>query len=148
MRLRPWREGDDLLPLWLAAWTATMPEIDFPARSGWFRAHLAQLVREGAKVICAETDSELAGFVTVHPGSGHLDQIAVHPAWFGRGVATALLDTAKADSPGRLWLDVNQSNRRAVAFYRRAGFSAVGDGINPASGLATWRMCWRSDGPK
>ncbi len=148
MRLRPWREGDDLLPLWLAAWAAAMPEIDFPARSDWFRAHLAQLTREGAQVICAEAEGGLAGFVTVHSDSGHLDQLAVHPAWAGQGVAAALLDAAKAASPARLWLDVNQANRRAVALYRRAGFSTAGDGINPLSGLATWRMGWRLNEPE
>jgi putative acetyltransferase len=40
-------------------------------------------------------------------------------------------------------LDVNQSNKRAVRFYERAGFVRIGDGVNSRSGAATHLYEWK-----
>jgi putative acetyltransferase len=60
----------------------------------------------------------------------------------GRGLATRLLDAAKARARDGLRLDVNAANARAVRFYAREGFRKVGEGVNPASGLPTLAMAW------
>lgn len=49
----------------------------------------------------AEAQGQVAGFVVIHPGTGYLDQIAVGPAFWGRGTAEALMAEAKAIS--QLW---------------------------------------------
>ena len=43
-------------------------------------------------------------------------------------------------------LDVNEMNPRALRFYEREGFSVVGRGLNPQSGLPTLKMRWRATG--
>jgi putative acetyltransferase len=40
-------------------------------------------------------------------------------------------------------VDVNQDNPRAVRFYEREGFRRLHEGVNPNSGLRTWRLEWR-----
>lgn len=61
---------------------------------------------------------------------GHVTNIAVDPAWWGRGVAAwLLLDLARA-APGQgvrhLTLEVRAGNDRAQALYRRFGFAPAG----------------------
>ena len=127
----------------MAAWQATLPQIDFTARASWLATHLATLQARGVMLLCA-TDAEdrAFGLVTIDASSGELDQLAVAPHAFGRGVATALLAEAKRLAPGFARLTVNQDNPRAVAFYRREGFRIVGQGANPNSGLQTWDLIW------
>lgn len=59
-----------------------------------------------------------------------LRRIFVDPAWHGRGVAAALVETAAAGARQRgadaLWLAVWQRAARPVAFYRKAGFVVAG----------------------
>ena len=55
-----------------------------------------------------------------------------------------LLDAAKRRAPGHLMLEVNQDNARALKFYERQGFVREGEGVNPRSGLKTWRYRWPS----
>ena len=120
-----------------------MPEIDFDARRGWMGGHLAALTAAGCRILVAEVEGEVAGFVTVDPRLGHLDQLAVHPAHQGGGVADRLMDGAKALSPAGLDLEVNDDNGRARRFYARRGFDTVGTGRNPNSGRPTLLLRWR-----
>ncbi|WP_127091197.1 GNAT family N-acetyltransferase [Aquabacter cavernae] len=130
--------------LWVATWAKTMPDIDFEARRPWFHGHLDTLQAGGAEVHVAQANGgEVAGFVAIHPGTGYLDQLAVAPAFWGKGAAEALMDTAKARASGGIQLDVNQDNPRAIAFYERLGLKIVAAATNPASGRAIWRMAWR-----
>jgi putative acetyltransferase len=132
-----------LADLWVTAWREAMPQIDFEARRGWFCAYLPKLEAEGALTLCAEDRNVLAGFVTFDARSGYLDQLAVAPIAQGTGIARALLDAAKARTPGIVRLDVNQDNARALRFYEREGFRRRAPGRNPSSGLATWQLEWR-----
>ncbi len=142
-RLAP--RGDDLGPLaelWVASWQAVMPGIDFAARRAWFLACLADLEAQGAKTICAFGAESLLGFILLDETRGVLEQIAVAPERFGSGVGALLLDAAKQLCPLGLRLEVNADNARAVRFYEKAGFAVQEAGVNPASGLKTWRMRW------
>ena len=85
---------------------------------------------------------EPAGFVTIDPKTGALDQLCVAPAERGSGLAAALLDEAKRRSPGVVELEVNEANARARRFYEREGFAIVGRGVSPLSGLPTLKMRW------
>lgn len=136
-----------LAALWVAAWEATLPAIDFAARLPWLEHHLARLQAAGVLVLCAvDADDRPLGFATLDPLSGEMDQLAVAPAAFGGGVAAALLAAVKAAAPhraqGRVVLSVNQDNPRAVRFYLREGVRVVGGGVNAGSGLAISRMEW------
>lgn len=132
-----------LTDLWVAAWRATGLKVDFEARRDWFVARLGELAANSADiVVAAEGDGVLAGFVTIQPDSGHLDQLCVAPAWQGGGVAALLLGAAKARAPRCVRLEVNADNARARRFYRREGFIETVKGVSPASGLPTVHMAW------
>ncbi|NLH82777.1 MAG: GNAT family N-acetyltransferase [Phyllobacteriaceae bacterium] len=134
----------EVVDLWVASWARTMPEIDFEARRPWLVGRLAELAAADVRrrVAFSET-GEAMGFVTLDPANGWLDQIAVGPDFWGCGVAERLLDDARAIAPGRIGLDVNADNSRAVAFYEKQGFVKVGTGANPRSGLPTLILEWR-----
>ena len=146
--LRDARDADRpaLIDLWVAAWHAALPEIDFEARRLWLDRHLDALAADGARLLVAEAGGAPAGFATVDPARRHLDQIAVHPAHQGRGLADLLMAGAKALSPSGLALDVNEDNPRARRFYDRHGFAPAGTGTNALSGLPTLRLRWDGAG--
>ncbi len=142
--------GEALIPqlvdLWVDAWTLAMPQIDFEARRPWLVRHLDALHADGYVTRCAMArDGALAGFVTLQPRSGELDQIAVAPHAARNGVGRALMDEARALSPGLITLTVNRDNGSALRFYEREGFVVTGEGVNAMSGLKTLRMLWRAE---
>ncbi len=137
----------ELADLWVAAWTQAMPQIDFEARRPWLKAHLEGLHQQAYVTRCAlEATGALAGFVTLQPRSGELDQIAVAPWAARRGLGRRLLEEARALAPGLITLTVNQDNGTALRFYEREGFVRIGEGVNAMSGLRTLRMEWRAAG--
>ena len=101
-----------LMELWVASWRATYADIDFDARLEWFKARLAALEADGALTLCLYEDAPpaLAGFVVIHPETGWLDQLCVHPNCFGAGAARALIEAARQASPDGIRLDVNADN--------------------------------------
>ncbi len=129
--------------LWVASWARTLPEIDFQTRRDWLEGHIDTLLANGAQLTVGVMDGRVAGFVIIHPVTGYLDQLAVHPDFWGQGAAEALMDGARGISPTLVALDVNQENPRAVRFYEKIGLKVVGEGENPASGRRTFRMEWR-----
>jgi len=134
----------ELTDLWIDAWTKAMPTIDFEARREWFVDRLIALRDNGTTVTCAfdAANGDMAGFITLDPKSGHIDQLAVAPAGWGSSAAAALIAEAKSRAPGRLMLEVNQDNARAVRFYEKQGFHRGAAGVNPNSGLKTWTYEW------
>ncbi len=135
-----------LLDLWVEAWRATYPEIDFDARRGWLTQQITKLEAQGAATLCifAGDPPALAGFVIIDPQTGWLDQICVGPAFKGDGCGARLMAAACALSPGVVRLDVNADNAHAIRFYERGGFKQIGRGANTLSGRATVLMEWRA----
>ena len=143
--LRAFDEADlpALAELWVAAWRETAFAIDFEARRPWLVERLAAHCAAGGEIVVGLDDDGLpAGFVTIDPASGYLDQLCVRPGEQGSGLAGALVGEAKRLSPDAIELDVNEANQRACRFYVREGFVAVACGSSPQSGLPTLRMRW------
>ena len=74
------------------------------------------------------------------PGSAHLWQLFVRPAWWGSGVArellTAALDAAEREGYRRMRFFTPRDQARARAFYERGGFVATGwEGLEEPLGL-------------
>jgi putative acetyltransferase len=140
------RKPEDLervTDLWVVSWRTAMPQIDFEARRPWFGKHLLATEGGGGQTVCAFADNDhLAGFILVVAHQAHLEQIVVHPHYFGHGLAAQLLDHAKVLSPSGLKLDVNADNARALRFYQREGFSQIAAGRNPNSGLPIFKLHW------
>ena len=136
----------ELVDLWVDAWQRTMPAIEFEARRAWFVDHLAAEQSKGAQVVCAFDASTgvMAGFITIEPVNGHIDQLAVAHSFWGSAAAAALLAEARRRSPAELWLDVNQDNPRAVRCYEKQGFLRESESVNPNSRLKIWRYRWRA----
>lgn len=145
LHLRDGRASDHeiLAEIWEAAWTETMPTIDFSARRQLILDQLSESETGRYRLRVAETHGARVGFLLIERHSGLIEQVAVHPARWGAGVAKALIEDAKAHSRGHLTLFVNQQNPRAVQFYKREGFEILGSGTNPSSGLPTFRMEWK-----
>lgn len=145
MIVRPMADGDlpAMLDLWVAAWRATMPQIDFAARRDWLADRLAIFASEGVTILCAaDAAGAVAGFVTIDRQGAYLDQLAVAPRHFGDGVAATLLRAAKRESPRRIELLVNQDNPRAIRFYEREGFVRIEPTTSTTAGRPIWRMRW------
>lgn len=133
----------ELTDLWVAAWGKAMLSIDFEFRRAWFVDHLMKLHREGIAITCAfdAANGDMAAFITLDSASGHLDQLAAAPAYWSKGAADALIADAKRRA-SLLKLEVNQDNPRAIRFYERHAFRRRAAGVNPSSGLKTWRYEW------
>lgn len=147
MHLRAFADEDlkGLLDLWVEAWAATFPQIDFEARRAWFADYLGAIADEGATItVAVADDGSLAGFVTFDAEAQVLDQLCVARAHQGSGAAKMLLDSVKRRSPDGIILAVTQSNDRALRFYYREGFEITGEGINPSSRLPFWEMRWQA----
>ena len=135
----------ELVDLWVSSWQAAMPAINFEARRDWFLGHLKSLQQADAQVVCAfDRTGALAGFVTIAPATGHLDQLALTPRVWGSTAAAQLLSEAKQRSPMAIELDVNQDNLRAIRFYEKNGFVRTAERVNARSGLKTWHYRWSS----
>jgi putative acetyltransferase len=134
----------ETLDIWVGAWQAAYPEIDFAARRGWTARRIAELERTGSQSRVATQDGHIVGALVVNPETGYLDQIVVAHEWQGTGVADALLAEARRLSPSRLELHVNKDNARALRFYEKNGFAVTGEDVNPRSGAPIYLMSWRA----
>ena len=84
----------------------------------------------------------MVGFVAANQES--LAQLYVRVGFHGQGIGRRLLDWAKGQSGGSLWLHTFARNRRACGFYQRHGFVAVAHGFEPMWELADVRFEWRA----
>ena len=145
LKLRAYTAADEdaAIELWRRTWQKHYPHIDFGARVAWWRERWRTELAPQAKIVMAEMDGVIEGFVTIDPKSGYLDQIVVAPEFWGSNIAVMLLDEAKRQSPAKIELLVNKDNARAIAFYEKNGFTLVGDDVNPVSGRPVNRMRWQ-----
>ncbi len=133
--LRPYgaRDEDAAIALWHRTWAQAYPAIDFDARlQAWRERWRSELV-PSAKIIVAEQDGRIAGFVTID-ASGYLDQLVVEPEAWGSELGDMLVTSAKAASPDGITLLVNVDNARAIRFYESNGYQHTHDDVNPSSG--------------
>jgi putative acetyltransferase len=137
-------DQDDAVALWQRTWQQAYPDIDFGARRDWWRERWRGELVPLCAITVAMVGEAMAGFVTVDPRTGYLDQLVVAPEAWGSGTAAALVDAAKLASPSGLDLHVNRDNARAIRFYEKHGFAVSGEETNPRSGAPVYRMSWRS----
>jgi GrpB-like predicted nucleotidyltransferase (UPF0157 family)/GNAT superfamily N-acetyltransferase len=88
---------------------------------------------------------ELAGFVAA--SSESVSQLYVHVRFQRRGIGTMLLDWAKRQSCGSLWLYTFARNSGARSFYEHHGFVAVAEGFEPTWQLDDVRYQWCAASP-
>jgi putative acetyltransferase len=151
--LRAYAAADEAaaIELWRRTWQTAYPDIDFSTRVAWWRERWRnELVRactimvvETGDGVSSERPARIAGFVTVDPATGYLDQLVVAPEAWGSGLARTLIEAAKQIAPSGLDLHVNRDNRRAIRFYEKHGFAVTSEEVNPRSGAPVYRMSWR-----
>ena len=166
--MRAYQAADEepVIALWRRSWQRAYPHIDFTARLDWWRERWRNEIVPAYAIVLAENGptgmdgaadncategtsdraGEIAGFVTVDPATGYLDQIVVAPEAWGSPVAAGLIGAAKRVAPSGLDLHVNQDNARAIRFYEKHGFAISGADTNPRSGAPLYRMSWRRTG--
>lgn len=121
MILRPAEKGDAqaLADVHRASRKGSMPwlpDLHTPAEDLWFFEHL---VIPDQDVIVSEIDGQVAGFIAC--SDQWLHHLYVNPAFWGKGVGSALLKSVQDRYPAlQLW--VFQRNTAAQAFYERHGF--------------------------
>lgn len=105
----------------------------------------AEICSPDTTTLLSEDDGRLVGFAQLRWGSapdcvlaasaGEVQRLYVLGDWHGRGIAQALmqacLEEMRAHGCDVVWLGVWERNPRAMAFYRKFGFAAVGDHVFP-----------------
>lgn len=74
--------------------------------------------------------------------SDSVNLLYVRVGFHRRGIGTQLLDLAKADSKGSLWLYTFARNKNACAFYESQGFTVLQRGFEPFWKLADVKFTW------
>ena len=93
----------------------------------------------------AVAQAHLVGFVAASRES--VAQLYVRVGCHRQGVGSRLLDWAKAQSSGSLWLYTFARNRVAQAFYEHHGFVEVARGFEQSWGLDDIKYQWSAQGP-
>jgi len=98
----------------------------------WTPGHFRDALASGYWAQCLRVQDELLGYVVAMEGvqEAHLLNITVAPKRQGQGWAHMMLDAlclwARRQGADWLWLEVRESNQRALQVYERYGFRRVG----------------------
>ena len=98
----------------------------------WTRANFIDSIQAGYQAQVLLAGAELLGYFVAMPGVDevHLLNITVAPRYQRQGWARVMLDALAIWSRGQgaqaLWLEVRQSNERAIVVYQNCGFRRVG----------------------
>ncbi|MEW5959537.1 MAG: GNAT family N-acetyltransferase, partial [Chloroflexota bacterium] len=86
----------------------------------------------GDSLMLAEINGQVVGYewCEIHPRQAHLNRLAVHPDYQGRGIGAQLLHRALSDVRARgvhkITLNTQEHNHRSIALYQRFGFELTG----------------------
>ena len=143
--LRPYSAADEdaAIELWRRTWQKHYPHLNFNARVPWWRERWRKELVPVARVVVAEDNGALIGFVTVDPETMYLDQIVVATEYWGWASRSCCSTRPSAFRREGLELLVNKDNARAIRFYEKHGFVYAGEDKNPVSGKPVNRMAWR-----
>lgn len=146
--IRPYQPGDldALMQLWLTSTIAAHP---FIAEQYWYQS--ASLVRE-TYLPAARTwvylqpeatgkNNTIIGFISILEEQ-LVGALFVAQAFHGQGVAKALMDYVQQHYQA-LSLEVYQQNRRAYRFYRKQGFTVIGQDYHSDSQSMILTMYWQ-----
>lgn len=131
---------DALIPMWRASFEAGVGVTD-PHPIQEQRQFLLDAVLPQYAVQLAVSAGQLVGFIAASAES--VNQLYVRVGCQRLGVGSLLLDWAKQQSAGGLWLYTFQQNHGARAFYERHGFTVLEEGFEPGWGLKDLKYGWR-----
>jgi ribosomal protein S18 acetylase RimI-like enzyme len=101
-----------------------------PRSPPWRSSEFAALV-DGEDLLVAQVGRAFAGFLSLWRADAFVHFLHVAPEWRRHGCGRRLLDSARAETRRPLELKCPVGNARALAFYRRLGWRAVNQSVNP-----------------
>lgn len=88
----------------------------------------------GIKVYVLELNNRVVGF------AGHQDEhiiwMYVHPEFRGQGIASRLIKYTLSQLQGLVYLSLLKSNKKALAFYQKAGFQVDSEFSGELEGIS------------
>lgn len=107
-------------------------------------AMFAPSILETRKMILAEMNGEIVGYMSINMPENHLVAFYLRPHVRGEGIGKAMFDRAKQLLPDGFELNVFEINRDAQRFYHREGLYELPEGRddNTDEGIPTLRMRW------
>ena len=136
-------QTDALVALWRASFEHGVGVHDPHTLQEQRDYFLAEVLPQHAVQVLVENE-QLLGFVAASADS--VNQLYVHAGHLRRGLGRQLLDWAKAQSGGSLWLYTFARNSAARAFYESQGFEALAFGHEPSWQLDDVRYSWSRPG--
>ena len=113
------RDAEGCARVFERAWNSGHP---YAPRTVGVDAFLSELAGR-ALVVAQARDGQILGFAGVHVRAGFIHHLYVDPDRAGRGIGRALLRAGVALAGGRASLKCQVRNVRALAFYRREGWT-------------------------
>jgi ribosomal protein S18 acetylase RimI-like enzyme len=132
-------ETEALVRMWRASFEHGVGIVDphpIEAQIAYFETQ----VRPVCQVHVARLSGAMVGFIACNHEM--VSQLHVHVAHLRRGIGSLLLERAKRDSGGSLWLYTFARNHDARRFYESRGFEAVAFGFEPTWQLDDVRYEW------
>ena len=130
---------DEIVRLWRESFEFGVGVVDPHPIEEQRKAFLTTVVPSNS-VRMALLDGALVGFVAATKES--VTHLYVRVGHHRCGIGTHLLDWAKTQSSGKLWLFAFERNAIAYAFYEKHGFKMVARGFEPNWQLADIRYEW------
>ena len=84
---------------------------------------VTEALRKVDKLLLAQHNAEAVGFMGV--GGYKIEMLFLHPVHFGKGLGRRLVQYA-VETLGAVYVDVNEQNPQALAFYKHVGFTVIG----------------------
>jgi len=132
----------ELIAMWRASFEEAVGIID-PHPIEEQRAYFVREVLPLNTIRVATSRGQVVGFIAASQLS--IAQLYVRRGCQRRGIGTLLVDWAKNQSRGSLWLYTFKRNARACSFYERSGFRAVAYGFEPMWQLDDVKYEWSAD---
>ena len=136
---------EELIPMWRESFEHGVGIVDWHPIEEQSAHFLGEVVPHCA-IRVAWLDGRMVGFVAASPGS--IRQLYVRKGFHRQGIGSRMLDWAKDQSGGTLWLYTFAQNAVACAFYERHGFRAAARGHEPNWKLDDVRYEWSRGGGK
>ena len=132
---------DELVAMWRASFERGVGVVD-PHPLAEQRDYLLREVLPHNELRLALLEDDLVGFVAASAES--IAQLHVRIGFQRRGIGTVMVDWAKRQSAGSLWLYTFARNHGARAFYEQQGFVAIAHGFEPTWQLADVKYRWQA----
>lgn len=130
-------DTEQVMQLWLCGNIDAHPFV--PAEYWQSQFHNVQEALSQATIFVCDRDGKLVGFIGLM--DEYIAGIFVDKHHRCTGIGAQLLNHAK-QTHSALSLSVYQQNTRAIAFYRREGFSILSQGVDEETGKKDYTMVW------